>query len=380
MINFKQLIARLENNTGLYAGFPPNTVFDYSELYDLLKFSFNNLGDPFQLKNAFSTHEYEREVIKWFLRLYSNDDTGWGYVTNGGTEGIIQGIWDGRARLDKPIIYYSKHAHYSIPKAAKLLNLESRIIECDERCELSYDDFTRKIIQNRDGIFVSTIGNTITSSVDDTYKIVAIFKANNVNYYIHGDAAIDGMVLPFINSGLPFKFENGLNSISISGHKVIGSPIPCGIYMTKESQSDNNIVYVRNSDVTIAGSRNGFTPLILWYAIKKFGKQGFIKLINNCISNAESFCNCFNENGISAWRYPHSINIVLDKLPEIILEKWHAPSSYGFTTLTALPKLTKQMVNEIISDYKYYMLKNSLPMGSKKTLYPCVDDSILLLD
>lgn len=229
MINFKQLIARLGNNTGLYAGFPPNTIFDYSERYDLLRFSFNNLGDPFQLKNAFSTHEYEREVIKWFLRLYSNDDTGWGYVTNGGTEGIIQGIWNGREQLDNPIIYYSQHSHYSIPKAAKLLNLESRIIECDGRCELSYDDFARKLIKNRDSIFVSTIGNTVTSSVDDANKIVAIF-----------------------------------------------------------------------------------------YAIKKYSKQGFIKLINNCISNAEFFCKCFNENGMPAWGYHHSINIVLEKLPEII--------------------------------------------------------------
>lgn len=379
MSNFQNLIDRLVNNTSLYAGFPPNTDFDYSELYELLKFSFNNLGDPFKLRNPFSTHEYEHEVIKWFLKLYSNDEKGWGYVTNGGTEGIMQGMLHGRDKLNNPIVYFSKYAHYSVPKVSRLLNLEAVVVECDQRGELDYKDFEKKIDSNRNGIFISTLGSTITASIDNTIKINELFKSKNVKYYIHGDAATDGMILPFINTDVPYKFETGLDSISISGHKVIGSPIPCGIYMIKEPPRESeDVLYVRNIDVTITGSRNGFTPLILWYAIKKYGKQGFVNMINSYINNADLFINIFNSNGMKAWRYPHSIYIVLDKLPELLLEKWHAPSSYGYTTLIALPKLSLHMVEEIISDYKYVMENNRLPDGSKKTLYPVISDEILL--
>ncbi|MFG2825652.1 histidine decarboxylase [Kitasatospora sp. NPDC048365] len=58
-----------------------------------------------------------------------------------------------------------------------------------------------------------------------------------------------------------------VSSIAMSGHKWPGAPWPCGIYMTKvkyqicpPSQPD----YIGAPDTTFAGSRNGFSPLVLW--------------------------------------------------------------------------------------------------------------------
>jgi histidine decarboxylase len=96
---FKKAVERFEHNKKLYIGYPPNNQFDYSELYPLLQYPLNNIGDPFLLRGPFSTHEYEREVIKWFLKLYAKTGDGWGYVTNGGTEGVLFGMWNGREKL-----------------------------------------------------------------------------------------------------------------------------------------------------------------------------------------------------------------------------------------------------------------------------------------
>ena len=40
------------------------------------------------------------------------------------------------------------------------------------------------------------------------------------------------MILPF-DHPQAFSFAHGIDSISVSGHKMIGSPIPCGIVVAK---------------------------------------------------------------------------------------------------------------------------------------------------
>ena len=52
--------------------------------------------------------------------------------------------------------------------------------------------------------------------------------------YIHADGALHGMILPFVDDPQPFAFDSGIDSIAISGHKMIGSPIPCGVVVTKK--------------------------------------------------------------------------------------------------------------------------------------------------
>ena len=71
------------------AGYPVNQDFDYSELYPLLAFCANNVGDPFAHSLFQSnTHETEREVVRAIADLVRlPSDEAWGYVTTGGTEG-----------------------------------------------------------------------------------------------------------------------------------------------------------------------------------------------------------------------------------------------------------------------------------------------------
>ncbi len=58
------------------------------------------------------------------------------------------------------------------------------------------------------------------------------------DYYIHADAALSGMIMPFVDQPHPYSFEDGIDSISVSGHKMIGSPMPCGIVLAKRHMVD----------------------------------------------------------------------------------------------------------------------------------------------
>ena len=81
-------------------------------------------------------------------------------------------------------------------------------------------------------VFVANIGTTMKGAVDDVAKVRAILDDLAITQsYLHADAALSGMILPFVEEPQPFGFD----SVAISGHKMIGSPIPCGVALTGAS-------------------------------------------------------------------------------------------------------------------------------------------------
>jgi len=69
-----------------------------------------------------------------------------------------------------------------------------------------------------------------------------------------------------------------VSSIAMSGHKWIGAPWPCGIYMTKtklQMLPPTDPVYIGARDSTFAGSRNGLSAVVLWQylATHSFDRQ-----------------------------------------------------------------------------------------------------------
>ncbi len=59
--------------------------------------------------------------------------------------------------------------------------------------------------------------------------------------YIHCDGALSGGYAPFLDPRPPFDFADGADSISISGHKFLGSPIPCGIVLARKVHVEHEI-------------------------------------------------------------------------------------------------------------------------------------------
>lgn len=382
MNNISSILERCKNNMKYYVGYPQNTHFDYSNLFEALSYPINNCGDPFVLTNTISSHEYEQEVIRWFLKLFGLDEhLGWGYITSCSTEGILFGIWQAKENLHNPILYFSDYAHYSVLKSAKITGLEYKVIHSSAQGEMDYDDLQKKLDPNRDAIVLATLGNTMTSAIDNVASIKKILNIKNINSYIHADAAFDGMILPFIDSIYPHKLTQDIDSISVSGHKIIGSPIPCGIVLIHKKYLEKTkrvIDYIYNIDCTVSGSRAGFSALILWEAIRKNNFSGFKKLISTYIEKAEKFTGILNDNNIRAWRFNHAITIVLDKLPEIITKKWRAPSDMNFTTLTALPKLTEEMLHDFIGDIIHINKFGRLSDNTGGLLYPTITENIKL--
>lgn len=96
--------------------------------------------------------------------------------------------------------------------------------------------------------------------------------------------------IPFVQTHAPMvSFRKPVGSISVSGHKFIGSPVPCGVVMTRQKHImalSSNVEYLNSRDATIMGSRNGHAPIYLWYMLTKKGYSGIRKDVEKCLRNA----------------------------------------------------------------------------------------------
>ena len=162
-----------------------------------------------------------------------------------------------------------------------VLKVRNIMIRSQGNGEIDYDDLHETIRINRDvpAIVMANIGTTMKGAIDDVAKIRGILSDLAVTKsYLHADAALSGMILPFVDDPQPFGFDAGFDSVSISGHKMVGCPLPCGVALTRReyvSRIARAIEYVGVLDTTLTGSRNALTPLMMWYAFEQKGLDGF---------------------------------------------------------------------------------------------------------
>ncbi len=339
-------------------GYPCNLDFDYSALLPLLDYSLNNVGDPFHDSNfVTNTHEFEREVIGRFAGLMRlPPDEAWGYVTNGGTEGNMYGIFLARELFPDGIVYFSEDTHYSVLKINRVLNTRNIMIKSQDSGEVDYDDLRESIRVNRDVpvIFMANIGTTMKGAIDDVSRVREIFDDLAITRrHIHGDAAFSGMILPFVDDPQPHTFEDGFDSISISGHKLIGAPIPCGVALTRKeyvARIARSIEYVGVMDTTLSGSRNGLTPLMLWLAWERYGIEGFHALVTEMLAVAAYAVERFNGLGIPAWRNRNSATVVIPRPPPDVVEKWQLAPYQDIAHVITAGHVTRDLIDRIAED------------------------------
>ncbi len=109
----------VQKQAGTFVGYPASGKFGYHELFRFLSYPLNNVGDPFTpCIYPMHTREFEREVLEWFAQLtHASLKDWWGYVTNGGTEGNLYGLYLARELYPNAMVYFSQDTHYSVSTA-----------------------------------------------------------------------------------------------------------------------------------------------------------------------------------------------------------------------------------------------------------------------
>jgi len=342
-----------------YIGYPNCQLLDFENLSPFLNLTINNVGDPFVGNNGMNTFTQEKELVEFFGHLLKlEQDDLWGYVTNGGTEGNLFGLYLAREQFPDGVVFFSEESHYSLKKIVKMLGLKCCVIPTQPSGEIDYSELDRAIksLKHYPVILSANIGTTMKGAIDDIKKLQCVLQKNQVSRsYLHCDGALFGVMLPLMEEAPRVDFSCAIDSIAISGHKFLGSPIPCGVVLTRKSKIQlvqNAVEYIKSFDSTVSGSRDGFSVLVLWQVIKKLGVQGLKDRVLNCMEMTEYTLKVLRQISWPAWCNPHSNIVVIKKPPVPLIEKWHLASEDNISHVILMPGIGREKVDHFIQDLK----------------------------
>ncbi len=294
-----------------------------------------------------------------------------------------------------PIAFFSQDTHYSIIKAMRILKIDTPYEFGEkhypgenplaEDGQWTPDLLEVPSISGKDGpgkmdikklkvlveffaskghpILIScNFGTTFKGAYDDVEAIgnalMPIFKKYGLvnrkvsydigetdvrnGYWIHVDGALGAAYIPYLETAYEQKkigskppvFDFRLpfvSSIVMSGHKWIGAPWPCGIFMSKVKNQltpPDNPEYIGSPDTTFAGSRNGMSALILWNYLAKNSYDKQIEKALRCEDLAryaeeklKSVQEAYNDIDLWVERTPLSLTVRFRKPNDEIVAK-----------------------------------------------------------
>jgi histidine decarboxylase len=357
------LRGRLERARPFNIGFPGATDFNYAALTEFFAVHLlNNVGDPY-VDGAAVNHAkpFEREVVAFCADLFRAPPSDrWGYVTTGGSEGNLYALWLARSLHPDAMAYVSDAAHYSVRKALDVLAVPHVVVGVDGTGEMDHADLADQLARHRHrpAVVVATAGTTMSEAVDDVRQIDRILDALAVRRrFIHVDAALSGLPLALMEPDRRpgFDFVDGADSIAVSGHKFLGAPFPCGVVVVRAADRDRvarAVGYTGSPDATLTGSRSGHAALLLWYAIRRHGRDGLRARAEAARSLAAYVHTRLTEVGWEAYRHPHAFTVVLRTPPAAVVRRWVLASAGGWSHVVTMPGVTRESVEEFLADMK----------------------------
>jgi histidine decarboxylase len=233
-------------------------------------------------------------------------------------------------------------------------------VRVDHSGRMDFADFEAQVDRNRDRpvIVVANIGTTMTEAVDDVRRIHQILDSLAIRRrYIHADAALSGIPLALMNpvERPGFDFADGADSIIVSGHKFLGTPMPCGVVVVRASHCAHLTRtggYTGSPDTTITCSRSGHAAMMIWYALRRYGVDGLRERAERGRALAAYTHERLVDLGWDAWRNPHGFTVVLATPPPTVTTKWALASTHGRSHIICMPGVTEQMIDNFLVDLR----------------------------
>ena len=325
----------------------------------------NNLGDPYS-KTHYGSEvcDLEREAVTWLMDLWecNSKEEYWGTIGASGTEGNLWALYLAREALPQAKLIYSGDAHYSIPKAAKILRMDSICVDSDASGAINLAKFAATLDQLRGQtvIIALTCGTTVKGAHDDIDGVMGLLANAGFareQYYVHLDGALNAMVLPFaddVPSAIKPSFRHGIDSISTSGHKMIGTPMPCGVLIAKRQHVDrisSAIAYLRSNDTTLMGSRNGHSVVSIWSRLYGHGAKGYREDVKRCLALADDMCKRLEAVNVPVLRNPHSLTVVFPQPSEEIIKTYQLACNNGEAHAIVMPSVTAALLDRFVGEY-----------------------------
>ncbi|WP_423792754.1 tyrosine decarboxylase MfnA [Methanocaldococcus indicus] len=265
-----------------------------------------NLGDSGLFKG---TAQLEKETIK-LLGEFLNNREAFGNIVSGGTEANLTALRVIKKMKGRNIIL-PKTAHFSFEKGKEMMDLNLIYASLNRDYTVDTKYVKEYVEDNKVDAIIGIAGTTEFGTIDNIKELTKIAKDNNI--YIHVDAAFGGFVIPFLDKKIEFDFSLNIDSITIDGHKMALTPIPCGGILFKSEEyskflETDAFYLIEKKQTTILGTRPGYGAACL-YTILKYFFDEIEKNVKKCLKNSIYLYKKLKENGYKPLMKP-TLNIV----------------------------------------------------------------------
>jgi histidine decarboxylase len=199
-------------------------------------------------------------------------------------------------------------------------------------------------------------------------------------YWVHVDSALGAGYVPYLEMArdagivdeVPPTFDFRLpqvHSLTFSAHKWMGAPWPCGVFMTRTGLQmipPRASEYIGASDTTFAGSRNGFTAVVLWDYLARHSYDDQIRMAAICHRTAG-----YAHDRLLALQERLGLDLWVDRSPLALTVRFRRPRadivrkySLSFETvhvdgevrpyvhLYAMKHVTCELIDELVRDLR----------------------------
>jgi len=272
--------------------------------------------------------EMEESMVHGIVRLFGfPEDTSDGCFTSGGSQSNISAIiaardwycdrkfnWDVKMNglppeYTKLRIYTSEISHFSMDKASHILGMgynAVRKIPVDSKCRIDLAAFEKMVEEDVEaGLYpfcaVATFGSTDFGSIDDAAGMRKV--CDRYGMHLHADAAYGSGLI------MSQRYKNRLDAISLCDsitvdfHKMFLLPISCSVILMKDGErlkcfelhadylnreEDEEDGYINLVGKSMQTTRR-FDALKVYMAFQTRGKNGYGRIIDTAVGNAEYF-------------------------------------------------------------------------------------------
>jgi tyrosine decarboxylase/aspartate 1-decarboxylase len=249
----------------------------------------SNLGDAGLFPG---TLRLEKEAIGKLAALLHGENSA-GFIVSGGTEANLLALLAARnmANISSPEVVLPYSAHFSFNKICNLLRIKP--IQASLDSSFRVDPASVKHCINRNTIaVVGTVGTAELGAVDPIDKLSEIALKHGI--YLHVDAALGGLILPFLENAPAFDFRlKAVKSVTVDPHKMGLATVPAGGILFRDNTCLEHIktetpYLTEDAQYTFVGTRSGASVAATWAVLESLGREGFTKTVNRCLKLTKS--------------------------------------------------------------------------------------------
>ncbi|MFF3959666.1 pyridoxal-dependent decarboxylase [Streptomyces sp. NPDC001890] len=336
-----------------FLGFPGHLGQVVAELAPLLSmFADQPSGSYSPTVLDTGTGEYEKAVLTYFAALAgASPEEAYGYVAASPREALLHGLVMARRGLPESSVYVSEQAHFDVVRACELLGMNTVLVNALPDSTMDPDDLRLQTRMRRGAgaLVVATCGTPLHGAIDNVAELRAA-AAMSGPVHIHVDASAGGLAAAHSDQVPPWSLAHGAHSITLSGHRLLGLPVPAGISLVRREQDPPTTLGIQIPDRLVVGSRSGLSALLLWTRLRSLGRAGVAAMVARCQDTAGYAMEQLEAAGASPERFPGSLAVAFDRPPTWVVDKWRLECFGHLARISTTGPMTHTAVDELCAD------------------------------